>query len=263
MKYILFLIYLSTSLFFSYNEEHGNKAQASEYHGEVTYKYFTNLKDLNNSGKQSGDGVYNESIIRSLKMTDNLEFILEFNAHQSSFQLKKVAIPPEEAFEHSMAVALAMQGRNAYYISSRDKERINQSTLESSKINVILPYELWDWNITENEKCVDGRRLVMAHTITTGTRADGTEFSTPITAWYAPDIPSSYGPLGYDGLPGLILELRFGEEERMGVTATQIDIIKTDANNKAPKIKRPKAVADLSEGDFQRRLLDIRRKRGQ
>jgi GLPGLI family protein len=33
-------------------------------------------------------------------------------------------------------------------------------------------------------------------------------FRHPITAWYCPQIPFPYGPLGYGGLPGLILELQ-------------------------------------------------------
>jgi GLPGLI family protein len=34
------------------------------------------------------------------------------------------------------------------------------------------------------------------------------EFITDIVVWFAPEISFSFGPLGYGGLPGLILELQ-------------------------------------------------------
>jgi GLPGLI family protein len=37
---------------------------------------------------------------------------------------------------------------------------------------------------------------------------DGEKQDILVTAWYAPDIPVRFGPIGYGGLPGLILELQ-------------------------------------------------------
>ena len=34
-----------------------------------------------------------------------------------------------------------------------------------------------------------------------------TEIEFTIEAWYTPEIPMPYGPIGYGGLPGLILQL--------------------------------------------------------
>jgi GLPGLI family protein len=33
-------------------------------------------------------------------------------------------------------------------------------------------------------------------------------FKYPLVAWYCPSIPLNFGPKGYSGLPGLILELQ-------------------------------------------------------
>ena len=35
-----------------------------------------------------------------------------------------------------------------------------------------------------------------------------TTFNHPVVAWFCPDLPYSFGPNGYCGLPGLILELQ-------------------------------------------------------
>lgn len=34
------------------------------------------------------------------------------------------------------------------------------------------------------------------------------DFTRDVTAWYCPSLPFSFGPKGYSGLPGLILELQ-------------------------------------------------------
>jgi GLPGLI family protein len=37
-------------------------------------------------------------------------------------------------------------------------------------------------------------------------------FKHPVTAWFTNEIPVSFGPKGYYGLPGLILELHEGKQ---------------------------------------------------
>ena len=67
-------------------------------------------------------------------------------------------------------------------------------------------------------------------------------------------MPFAYGPLGFDGLPGLIIELRFGPKFSTGFTAVIVEIER--ATKRSQKISKPKAVAELTEGEFQRRAKE-------
>jgi GLPGLI family protein len=50
-------------------------------------------------------------------------------------------------------------------------------------------------------------------------------FNHPVIAWYCPSIPYSFGPNGYSGLPGLILELQV---RNVVYGATQIELNTTE-----------------------------------
>ncbi len=61
----------------------------------------------------------------------------------------------------------------------------------------------------------------------------------PVVAWYTPEIPISYGIQGYNGLPGLTLELIANYDEgQIFFNATSIDLNpKQDIKIKKPKGK--------------------------
>lgn len=58
------------------------------------------------------------------------------------------------------------------------------------------------WKLTKESKIIEGRKCYKAYI-----EESKKNITTIITAWYDPKISLSYGPKGYGGLPGLIIEL--------------------------------------------------------
>jgi GLPGLI family protein len=64
-----------------------------------------------------------------------------------------------------------------------------------------------NWNILSESKKIDNYLCYKATCIESYTARDGKTKERVITAWFCPEIPYSFGPLEFNGLPGLILEL--------------------------------------------------------
>ena len=77
-----------------------------------------------------------------------------------------------------------------------------------------------EWVLTNETKIIDGFTCMKA---TSNFKVVSKEkiFNHPVIAWYCPSIPYSFGPNGYSGLPGLILELQV---RNVVYGATQIDL---------------------------------------
>jgi GLPGLI family protein len=75
---------------------------------------------------------------------------------------------------------------------------------------------------------------------------NGKNISIPITAWFAPSLPYSYGPKDYNGLPGLILEL----QERKTIYFASLITLSKD---KELEIEFPKGKTVTKE-DYEKKL---------
>ncbi|OYU85578.1 MAG: hypothetical protein CFE24_01355 [Flavobacterium sp. BFFFF2] len=64
----------------------------------------------------------------------------------------------------------------------------------------------FQWKLHNEQKKIDHYNCLKA----TSEIKNGDK-TTLVTAWYCPQIPVSFGPKGYNGLPGLILELHEGD----------------------------------------------------
>ena len=64
-----------------------------------------------------------------------------------------------------------------------------------------------NWNISSESKKIDNYLCYKATYTESYTARDGKTKERVITAWFCPELPYSFGPLEFNGLPGLILEL--------------------------------------------------------
>lgn len=118
--------------------------------------------------------------------------------------------------------------------------------LTDSKLLIELPRTI-AWQLTTDSKVIQGYTCYKAHSSYSVVRGDRT-FTFPIIAWFTPEIPYPFGPKGYFGLPGLILEL----QERnitYGVSKMTFD------NSSAQKIPNIPKYKSMTEGEWEAQAL--------
>ena len=101
-----------------------------------------------------------------------------------------------------VATSFTLNSNDKYY----SKENIIYHITEKMITPVTLKYiQNVKWELlNEDAKLIKGIKCYKA--VGTGLNIQGKE--TKVEAYYAPSFPYSYGPVGYLGLPGLILELK-------------------------------------------------------
>lgn len=105
-----------------------------------------------------------------------------------------------------------------------------------------------EWNLENETKEINGFVCYKATSEKKVVNRVGV-FRFPIIAWYCPQIPLSYGPNGYGGLPGLILELQV-RNILFGVKTIDLQ-----PNDKIVVLKR-KAFKIVSEQEFEALLIN-------
>lgn len=152
------------------------------------------------------------------KGADQVNFDLEATKVASYFKLKETISNSETTFAMSFSEATDSyynEGDTGYkikYINGRFGEfRINDT-------------EKTEWKLENETKYIDSYLCYKATSEQIVINSEGT-FKHPIVAWYCPAIPFSFGPKGYQGLPGLILELQV---RNITWGATKIELSKDD-----------------------------------
>lgn len=235
----------------------GKEVESNYIVGEVVYDYYIDKQAVQErllNLKTSNPEIYEqvgEEHRRPHRFSDDIQCSLTFGSSTSLFQLKdRKVVSPEDELEYESALILTKSDRS-YYLDNEEKVRMYTAEINMSPVNVILDYERYDWKLLKEEKVVRGRVLYKAVTEVVQENFAG-KFTTNVEAWYAPDIPVPFGPVGFDGLPGLIMELRFGDKALTGYSAVSVDVKMVRGIVSIPK---PKATGDLLYEDYMEKLL--------
>jgi len=143
---------------------------------------------------------------QAIKGSSKINLILKFNHYFSEFSLME-SIEDEET---KTAIAWSDCRKKIYNDLNANKSYYNcdANKMGITKKNEFLVYTNLgsNWIESTERKKIDGYDCYKATKTIEYSNSKGIQ-KKEIIAWYCPEMPYSFGPNGYCGLPGLILEL--------------------------------------------------------
>ena len=220
MKKIIILLFLTINSY----------AQIQQ--GKIEYKLVIGCDE-----KLSNDAILKPYLEKAQEGAKQISFFLSFNKEASFFKMNDFVKDENTEFAKAFSVAT-----NSYYTLADSEKKIKQ--IDNHFGQFIVNYnEKTEWELENETKYIGEHLCYKATSEQIVINSKGT-FKHPITAWYCPNIPFSFGPKGYTALPGLILEL---QERNLIYGAFKIDLKKEN-----DIIAEPKKGKVLTEEEYNK-----------
>jgi GLPGLI family protein len=178
-------------------------------------------------------------------------FTLSFNKSKSLFEAQKVL--KNDDYKFSLG-AIGPDASGAFYNSNEERVR----SLHAYGQDFLIKGEKYNWLIQNDTKKI-GEYLCAKAIIIKKFMTKNGERTTNIIAWFTPEINIPFGPIGYSGLPGLILELN-ANNYIYYTTKIKLNL------KEEMSIKKPIKGISVSEEEFKnigkKTMSDFRKNRG-
>lgn len=198
MKYFTKKILFIIIIFFSI------AVNSQETYSKIIYKKKSSI-DLEKTKSKNTDAI--KLLYNVFEKMNELEYILLFKNKKSIFKEILKLNKDEEENSLSTKLSKSMGNSEGIYFTNQKNNKIyhqiefeNELFLVESKINS-------DWKLTQETKKIGKYLCYKAIKKDYYIGSSGNKIKKQIIAWYTTEIPFGYGPLKYNGLPGLILEL--------------------------------------------------------
>jgi len=172
---------------------------------EITYKKKVGIA-IDNSKLDEYTNNFMKEVIEHF---DRIEYSLFFNNKKSIFKYNEmVNSEANQSFTLEFAIGLG-GGGEIVYMDNTLKKMITKEEVTS---DIFLITETLDrkWILSNENKKIEQFNCLKATSSTEIETVNGT-VTKEVIAWYCPEIPVPFGPVGYGGLPGVILELQIGK----------------------------------------------------
>ncbi len=153
-----------------------------------------------------------DSLVKNNSDVKNLLYLM--SKRVKDFKGKLVVVDKKTKFETStnmslgddssadMAITYTLNSKDVYFTSKDSVVRITEMLISPLAVKYKANYS---WQLLKGGgKEIKGFNCLKA----TSTHRDIKGNEIKVEAYYAPSLPYSFGPVGYMGLPGLILELK-------------------------------------------------------
>lgn len=187
-----------------------------------------------------------ESWLAAFDISNNSKIELYFSTYESMSFIdmeRVVQLSLENQYVQESAISNIDSEFARYYLNSKNRTRIKEilDIDQNSFIHLVDAWNPYQWKLVDSTKKLGKFNCKKAvGVLVTDSYCCGTVISN-IEAWYSPELPYPYGPLAFNGLPGIVLEVTI-ENEDMSRTfqANQILIRKKKHALKAvPVLNKP------------------------
>ncbi|WP_037315574.1 GLPGLI family protein [Salegentibacter sp. Hel_I_6] len=216
-----------------------SNVQAQVKSGKVVYNLELTFKpnEISEQNNSAGNSTLAKMLKEAEKDLKEVKGILEFNSKMAYFTKE---IPMQINKSPALNISLSLLGlRNEGYFSNvteGEKLKVSENLGKTYLIEDDL-VKKENWNVTQEMKVIGKYNVYRATTTEVVENSKG-KFENQVTAWFAPEIPYSFGPLGYGGLPGLILQLEINSNFPSKYTVESVEFSDKEIKIEAPRGQR-------------------------
>ncbi|MGO3154028.1 GLPGLI family protein [Mesonia sp.] len=223
MKYLFFLLIIVTNSIFA-------QTKVIKYHNSpvLADDYKEKLENLPKEKKE----LYSKILKKHNEDTQQLSYSLRFNDSVSSFETDPIL------FKNS---SLTMDSQKYYYTNITNATVLVQQNIANQRF--IVEKKLPDWSIKNESQQIIGFKAIKATATIKRYKSKGGINEVKVEAWFVPELPFSFGPIGYGGLPGLIVDLK--------LLGSHYSVIDLDLSSRNEKIEKPKKGKKIKESELQ------------
>jgi len=207
-----------------------NAVNAQNFNGTAVYESKTKTDGIDVTSNDMTDDMkkeMNEKVAKAFEKT----YILNFNKFESFYFQEEKLEAPSPGTNKGFTFKVSGSDKKIYK-NSKEKIELSEEEFFGKEFLVQDSLPNWNWKLESETKKIGNYTCHKATFMIPVSEEDKKEFenlkkdkndgktnllelSEPkeklVTAWYAPEIPVSFGPDKYGGLPGLILEINDGQ----------------------------------------------------
>lgn len=172
--------------------------------GKIEYNISLQIPDINKvSSNEKISKETRQKLITTYKNVSDVSSVLLFKKAEAIFKVDDKMDNDSNSSLNLTNLFSGGKSGSVYYYNSKTNENLTQKNAIGELYLVKEPLKKWEL-LQETKKiglynCYKAIELKNVNNVNSKQK--------PTIAWYAPQIPVNFGPGGYNGLPGLILEL--------------------------------------------------------
>ncbi len=198
--------------------------------GVVIYKLKVTENLLDEKKEKDFASIY-EAINNSLKENaDKVTYRLYFNNNESLFVADEFL--ENEGDKNVSYFKILAHLKDVFYTNKKSDLKLTQKQAYGEWFIIKDKISDFQWNVTNESKKIGNYLCYKATGILTVINSKG-EFKKPVIAWFTPQITANFGPMGYGGLSGLIMELSIDKVFNYYVSKIELN------TKESTKIKKP------------------------